>query len=152
MDYIEQRNEIAVQARGRILQAAALFEKMADVFLSMYYSQKGKQKPFMLIFLSKMELSKKVEALIETIGLYPNKLKDEHPNYESEIRKIVTVRNVMAHEVLEPIGEEFDPEGVLQFDNYKKNRKISRYSTEDVNFAVANIEKYSTAVLQLVAT
>lgn len=150
MGKMEERVEKSIFVRGKILHEASIFEKMIDVFLSMYYAQKGKQSEFMQIFLSRTDLTRKANCFIETVGNYENDFKARNPDFQTEILQILKTRNIMAHEVLQPAGEIESCDESLVFDNYKKKRKVTSYSKEEVKKEIELIEKYCEEIQLLI--
>ena len=138
-------------ARGKVLNEVAMLEKLIDVYLSMYYAQKGKQNSFMLTFLSKTELRRKVNIFKETIQLYKNNFVVNYPEYESDLERIFQSRNIFAHEVLDVTQEGLIKysEGVLRFDNFKKNRLVTSFTKEQIEQEVDLISKYIIGIREL---
>lgn len=138
-------------ARGKVLNEVAMLEKLIDVYLSMYYAQKGKQNSFMLTFLSKTELRRKVNIFKETIQLYKNNFVVNYPEYESDLERIFKSRNIFAHEVLDVTQEGLIKysEGVLRFDNFKKNRLVTSFTKEQIEQEVDLISKYIIGIREL---
>ena len=150
MTYMDKRINLAAKARGQILQEVTIFEQMIEIYLSMYYAQKGKQIDFKSAFLQKMGFRNKVETFVYTITKYQNQFKINNPNYKKDLNAILKIRNIVAHEVLNPIGEDYDTKGVLEFNNLRKTPKITPYSEEQISAHINSIIKYTFEVQKLI--
>ncbi len=141
----------ASNARGNFLNQITKLEKVIDVYLSMYFSQTGKQNTFMRVFLSKTELTRKINIFKESVSSYKNGFKKSCPKYINELEIILKTRNVFAHEVIDlsEAGIVKFNEDILVFDNFRKNRIKTEYTKERLQREVELIGKYITSINKL---
>jgi len=143
----------AAMTRGIIINEVAHLEKMIDAFLSMYFVQVGKQTTFYLVFLSQMQLTKKVNIFKDTVSSYKNDFVKNNPTYSVDLGKIIEQRNLLAHEIIDLSKGGFlkYSKGYVQFDNFKKKRKVTAFGKTDVKNLIALIQKYTIAVTELLS-
>ncbi len=151
MDINDKMHLNASMARGVIINQVAMLEKLIDVYLSAFYAQKGKQNMFMLAFLSKTEIKRKVQIFKETIDKYDNSFKKRFIDYSSEFESILKMRNTLAHEVLDVSDKGIlkFTEGLLSFDNFRANRVVTEYTTDDINKMDSLIQSYIEGIRKL---
>lgn len=149
----DKMNFDAALARGSVLNSVTMLEKIIDIYISTYYSQKGKQNQFFRIFMSRTEFKRKIDIFKETVIIHQPNFKKDYPSYLDDLRKIIDSRNIFAHEVLDisQDGMINYNKGSLQFDNFKKDRKKNTFNDLEINSLRELIHKYSEIIKDLLS-
>ena len=139
------QNNVSI-ARGFILNEVVLLESAVEMYLSLYFAQKGTREVFMHHFLSQIGFSKKLDIFRITIAKKKNTFTANNPSFSIDLGRLIKDRNAFAHEVINisDVSEvEYAANKTFSFINFKKPKaKAKRYSPKEIQEIIDLSRKY----------
>jgi hypothetical protein len=145
--------------RGAILERTIFLERTIDFYIAYKFcdSEEAASEMVEMIFAThKMGFKAKKDLLISLIDKYDPDFKISHPTYVNDLDRVVSLRNLFAHQMLDTsFGTQdsgvdvFKDTGKINLLIFQAHKKQTSYSAQDIEIEITFTEKISEIFAKL---